>query len=70
LPNLIAQKKLVPEFIQDEATPQQLSEAVLSQLTAAQDDLLCSYAECRAQLQCNASKQAAQLILNEIALPS
>lgn len=38
LPNLLAKKRLVPEFLQNAATPQILADAVLSQLACGRDD--------------------------------
>jgi lipid-A-disaccharide synthase len=63
LPNLIAQKKLVPELIQEDATPEHLSQAVMQQLNADHTTLLEEYRQCRAQLQHNASARAAELIM-------
>lgn len=64
LPNLIAQQTIVPELIQDAATPgaiaDQLSELLTD--TASRDDLEARFATLHATLQRNASRRAADAI--------
>jgi lipid-A-disaccharide synthase len=65
LPNLIAQKELVPEFLQKDATPQNLGQALLTQLTDTQRHtwLVQEYMHMHSLLKQDASRQAAQAIL-------
>jgi lipid-A-disaccharide synthase len=64
LPNLLADKPLVPEILQEEAKPEVLAEALLSyfkdpQKSAALKD---AYQRIHYQLRCNASETAAKTI--------
>lgn len=64
LPNILADKSLVPEFIQAEASPENLGKALLEQL--ANDDhstLIKEFDKIHLQLQRNASEQAADAIV-------
>lgn len=64
LPNLLAKQPLVPEFIQDDATPQALGEAVLERLenAAERERLTHAFAEIHHSLRQNADEQAAAAI--------
>ncbi len=64
LPNLLAGRPLVPEFIQDDATPQALAEAVLERLENAgeRDRLTTAFTEIHHSLRHNADEQAAAAI--------
>jgi lipid-A-disaccharide synthase len=64
LPNLLAKQPLVPEFIQDEATPQALGEAVLERLenTEERERLTTAFTEIHNSLRHNADEQAASAI--------
>ncbi len=62
LPNLLAAEMLVPEFIQDAATPEALGEAVLIQLRDGSKQTEC-FAELHQSLRCDASQRAAQGVL-------
>jgi len=64
LPNLLAGQPLVPEFIQDDATPQALAEAVLERLDNAEerDRLTTAFTEIHHSLRHNADEQAAAAI--------
>jgi len=64
LPNLLAQKSLVPEFIQDDATPQSLGDAVLERLENPQERerLTTAFTEIHQTLRQNADEQAASAI--------
>lgn len=62
LPNLLAAEMLVPEFIQDSATPEALGEAVLEQLRDGSKQTQ-RFTELHESLRCDASQRAAQGIL-------
>ncbi|WBE24976.1 lipid-A-disaccharide synthase [Denitrificimonas caeni] len=62
LPNLLAAEMLVPEFIQDAATPEALGEAVLAQLRDGSLQVQ-RFAELHESLRCDASQRAAQGVL-------
>ena len=62
LPNLLAAEMLVPEFIQDAATPEALGEAVLTQLRDGSKQTE-RFAELHQSLRCDASQRAAQGVL-------
>lgn len=61
LPNLLAGEALVPEYIQDQATPEALSQAVL-QLLDDDGGQTGRFLELHNQLRLNASQQAAQAV--------
>ena len=68
LANLLSRKPMVPEFIQDEATPENLSRALLTymndeQAAKQQTD---TFMDIHLQLRQNASVKAAQAVLTEI----
>ena len=65
LPNILAGQFVVPELLQDAATPQALAAAVLKELhdTARQKMLLEIFGAIHKDLRCNAASQAAQSIL-------
>lgn len=69
LPNLLAGEKLVPEFLQDEATIENLGNALLSALENNQHtEKLCNrFAELHVELKRNASMSAAEAILELVA---
>ena len=63
LPNLLANKRLVPELVQQAVTPQNISNAVLEWLQPQQQQqIIASFADLHQQLQANGSKTAAQAI--------
>lgn len=62
LPNLLANDMLVPEFIQDAATPQALGKAVLAQLRDGSEQTQ-RFAQLHESLRCDASERAAQGVL-------
>jgi lipid-A-disaccharide synthase len=64
LPNLLAQKPLVPELIQDAATPQALGNAVLERLENSdeRERLTKAFSEIHETLRQNADEQAASAI--------
>lgn len=65
LPNLLANEKLVPEFIQAQATPENLSEAVLDWFAHPEKiiQLEKRFVELHQLLRCQASEKAADAIL-------
>ncbi|MDY0205007.1 MAG: lipid-A-disaccharide synthase [Pseudomonas sp.] len=62
LPNLLANEMLVPEFIQDAATPKALGHALLEQLSDGSQQTQ-RFAELHQSLRCDASERAAQGVL-------
>ena len=64
LPNLLANRELVPEFIQHEATPENLSEALLARLEDSDDmhQLHETFLFIHRQLKRNADDEAAAAI--------
>jgi lipid-A-disaccharide synthase len=64
LPNWLAGKKIVPEILQDEATPENLAKAVLEALNNPEknQELYEQYRIMHQKLKCNASEQAAKAI--------
>lgn len=65
LPNILADRELVPEFMQSAARPDLLARAVMGCLTnqAARQDQLVTFAELHKQLKANASVNAANSVL-------
>ena len=68
LPNLLAQKMLVPELLQDKATPEALSAAVMNYFDNPDEaqTLSQTFAQMHDQLKCDASNRAAAAIANLI----
>ncbi|MDI9245111.1 lipid-A-disaccharide synthase [Marinobacter sp. CHS3-4] len=64
LPNLLSKTPLVPEYLQDDATPEALGEAVLSRLesTDERDRLHQAFCDLHETLRCDADEQAATAI--------
>lgn len=64
LPNLLARQELVPELLQNAATPEALGAAVLSQLedTSKREQLIAAFTELHLTLRQNADEQAATAI--------
>jgi len=65
LPNILAREFVVPEFIQDDATPQNLSQALLNLLAdvATRDRIAARFAAMSASLHRGAARQAALAVL-------
>ena len=65
LPNLLAGEDLVPEFIQADAQPPAMAEALLRQLDDAdsRQSLVNRFTSLHQQLRCSAGEQAAQAVL-------
>lgn len=68
LPNLLAQEKLVPEFLQNQVIPEQLGKAVLHWLDnpVQVEALQNRFTQLHHQLRLSASQQAAQAVLSMI----
>lgn len=67
LPNLLAAEMLVPEFIQEAATPAALGEALLEQLRDGSHQVQ-RFAELHQSLRCDASQRAARGVLQLLGL--
>ncbi len=69
IPNLLADERLVPEFIQSEATPENMSHALLDYLDHPEKTLELEerFMKIHQQLRCDANQQAAKAVLNLIA---
>ena len=63
LPNLLANKSLVPELLQDEVSAEQIVPLVKERLYQDQSQLNDSFTAIHQQLKCNASKQAAKAVI-------
>jgi lipid-A-disaccharide synthase len=64
LPNLLANKTLVPELLQDEVCPEQIIPLVKERLYQDQASLNESFNSIHQQLKCNASEQAAKAVID------
>ena len=65
LPNLLAKKALVPELIQDDATPERLAEALLNSLQVyqAESEMASTFERLHRELRLNAGQQAAAAVI-------
>ena len=63
LPNLLANKTLVPELLQDEVCPEQIVPLVKERLYQDQSQLNDSFTTIHQQLKCDASQQAATAVI-------
>lgn len=67
LPNLLAEQSLVPELIQEQATPERLGASVLSVMTADNENILLQkFTEIHQMLNRNSNQLAAQAVLKLI----
>ncbi len=64
LPNLLANRTLVPELLQKEVCPDNIVPLIKERLYQDQSQLNDSYNEIHQQLKCDASKQAAKAVLD------
>ena len=64
LPNILANKTLVPEFIQGDATPQNLATALIEQLNRNDTTLTDEFASLHRSLKQNAASRAAETVLS------
>lgn len=62
LPNLLAGKRLVPEFAQQDATVNNLTDALATQLTPAAQETLVTFADLHQQLRRNADVLSADVV--------
>lgn len=62
LPNILSQKPLVPEYIQDAASPEILAEAMMKLLGQSNDELSAAFDEIHQELRKNSGEVAAQAI--------
>ncbi|WP_120513938.1 lipid-A-disaccharide synthase [Photobacterium salinisoli] len=66
LPNILADRELVPELLQDECVPEQLAAAVEQSLTADNHELMAEFTRLHQLIRCDADKQAADAVLTLI----
>jgi lipid-A-disaccharide synthase len=67
-PNLLAGRRLVPEFFQEQVRPEILGPAVLEQLERGdREQLVAAFGEIHRRLRCDASARAADAILDLLA---
>ncbi len=64
LPNILVGRQLVPEFIQNDATPEALAAAMQGIMNQPQDELLSTFASVHQQLRCDAGALAATEIID------
>jgi lipid-A-disaccharide synthase len=64
LPNLLANKTLVPELLQKQVCPENIVPLIKERLYHDQSQLNNSYTKIHQELKCNASKQAAKAVLD------
>jgi len=69
LPNLLANKTLVPELLQDEVCPEKIIPLVKERLYHDQSQLNNSFICIHRQLKCDASKQAAKAVIDLYNIP-
>ena len=62
LPNILSQKPLVPEYIQDAATPEVLADAMMALLKQPNNELTAAFDEIHQGLRKNSGEVAAQAI--------
>jgi lipid-A-disaccharide synthase len=67
LPNLLANKSLVPELLQKEVCAEQIVPLVKERLYQDQSQLDESYRQIHQQIKCDASKQAAKAVIDVLA---
>ncbi|HJP38429.1 MAG: lipid-A-disaccharide synthase [Gammaproteobacteria bacterium] len=65
LPNLLANRRLVPEFLQEQVTAEVLGKNILSVMQASpqRDELLATFDQLQTQLRCSAGDRAAHAVL-------
>ncbi|NAW65591.1 lipid-A-disaccharide synthase [Photobacterium halotolerans] len=66
LPNILADRELVPELLQEECVPEQLAAAVEQCLTADNQPLMAEFTRLHQLIRCDADKQAAEAVLTLI----
>jgi lipid-A-disaccharide synthase len=66
LPNLLAGRRMVPELLQHQVSPQALVDAMVPLLSSQRDTLLADYRAIHQSIKCDASAKAAQAILQVV----
>ncbi|KXI22899.1 lipid-A-disaccharide synthase [Photobacterium sanguinicancri] len=66
LPNILADKELVPELLQENCTPEKLTEQVNHYLSTDNSELMAEFNQLHQRIRCNADQKAAQAVLNLI----
>ena len=66
LPNVIADKALVPELIQDDANAQNIASQAMNILSSDKNELIAEFSNIHQRLSLNASEEAARLVLEFI----
>jgi lipid-A-disaccharide synthase len=66
LPNLLAGRRMVPELLQHQVSPQALVDAMVPLLSSQRDTLLAEYRAIHQSIKCDASAKAAQAILQVV----
>ena len=64
LPNILANKALVPEFLQDDATPENLAAALAEQIQQEEGELMREFGSLHRTLKQNAASLAAETVLS------
>lgn len=64
LPNILANKTLVPEYLQDDATPQNLARALIEQMNRDEKSLVDEFVSLHTVLKRNAASRAAETVLS------
>nr|WP_086939066.1 lipid-A-disaccharide synthase [Thaumasiovibrio occultus] len=68
LPNILADRMLVPELLQEDCVPEQLAAQLNTYLNSDNQALLATFTELHQQIRCNADEKAAKAVLEEIKL--
>ena len=66
LPNILANRELVPELLQENCTPERLSQAVITMLDQDNTELLAEFDRMHHWIRCDADTQAANAVLTLI----
>ena len=66
LPNLLANKRLIPELLQEEVNPENLCEHVMHYFQSDNTDLIRKFTAIHSTLKCDADKTSAKAVLGEI----
>ncbi|MGF1693483.1 lipid-A-disaccharide synthase [Photobacterium kagoshimensis] len=66
LPNILADKELVPELLQENCTPEKLAEQVNHYLSIDNSELMAEFSQLHQRIRCNADHKAAHAVLNLI----
>ncbi len=69
IPNILAQRKLVPELLQDDATPESLSSSLAQALSSNNSELVAKFTELHQQLKLDADERAADAVCHLLKQP-